>query len=286
MSGSDLLAKQQSEAVVHPDAIGKYRVVSLIGEGGMGLVYKALDPGGEAVAVKLVKANLAGDATYRRRFDREALFAARVSHPAVVGVVDAGQHEGIPFIVQRFVEGRSLEQRIESDGPLAVEAAVRLCGEVAGGLEAIHAEGITHRDLKPGNVLIDEQGGAHITDFGLAKQRDASLLTMPGQALGSMDFMAPEQIRGEEVSATTDVYALGCLMFVCLAGEPPFADRQGMTILWAHLQDAPPDPCAKRSDVPPGLSAAVLQAMEKDAAKRPPSASEYARLVAEAAGLR
>lgn len=278
------MAKQQSGAVAHPEAIGQYRVVSLIGEGGMGLVYKALAPGGEPVAVKLVKANLAGDATFRRRFDREARFASRVSHPAVVGVVDAGQHDGIPFIVQRFVEGRSLEQRIEGEGPLDLHSAVRVCREVADGLEAIHAEGIVHRDLKPGNVLLDEQGRAHITDFGLAKQRDASLLTMPGQALGSMDYMAPEQIRGEEVSAATDVYALGCLMFVCLAGEPPFADRQGMTILWAHLQDDPPDPCAKRADVPQGFSAAILQALEKEAARRPPSASAYAQLVAEAAG--
>ena len=107
---------------------------------------------------------------------------------------------------------------------------------------------LIHRDLKPANILLDEDGSAHITDFGLAKDRDASVLTQPGQALGSMDYMAPEQIRGDEVSAVTDVYALGCVMFECLWGEPPFADRQGMRVLWAHLQDEPPDPSERRTD--------------------------------------
>src|SRR5947209_19922403 len=119
---------------------------------------------------------------------------------------------------------------------------VKVCDEVAAGLEALWAAGMVHRDVKPGNILLDQDGVAHLTDFGLAKDSQGSLLTLPGQALGSMDYMAPEQIRGEKVTAATDIYALGCVMWECLQGKPPFADRQGMRVLWAHLQDPPPDP--------------------------------------------
>jgi serine/threonine protein kinase len=265
------------------DAVGPYRIESLIAEGGMGCVYAALTREGERVAVKLVKGELASDNSFRRRFDREARYAAHVSHPNVVEVVDAGVQSGIPYLVERFVVGRSLEEVIDEDGPLPLATVVRLCGQIAEALDAIHAEGIVHRDLKPANVMLDERNDAQITDFGLAKQRNASLLTMPGQAVGSLDYMAPEQVRGEEVSAASDVYALGCLMFTCLAGRPPFADRKGVKVLWAHLQDEPPDPCAEREDVPPGLGQVITSALAKDPSDRPPSASEYARRIREAA---
>jgi serine/threonine-protein kinase len=154
---------------------------------------------------------------------------------------------------------------------------------VADGLDALHAEGLIHRDVKPGNILLDGQGKAFITDFGLMKDREASVLTRPGQALGSMDYMAPEQIRGEEVTAQSDVYALGCVMIECLTGQPPFADRQGMRILWAHLQEDPPDPSAGRDDIPPDVGWAVTRALEKEPDKRPPTATAYAHMVRIAA---
>jgi serine/threonine protein kinase len=259
------------------DSVGPYRIESEIAEGGMGRVYAAIAPDGEKVALKLVKSSLAGDATFRRRFDREAGFAARVSHPNVVSLIDTGVHHRVPYLVQRFVVGRSLEELIEVEGPLALDAAVRVCRQIADALEAIHAEGIVHRDLKPANVMLDEQGDVHITDFGLAKHSGDSLLTMPGQAIGSMDYMAPEQVRGEEISAAADIYAFGCLMFNCITGKPPFADRQGVKILWAHLQDEPPDPCAERDDVPDGLGAVILSALAKEPEQRPPSPTEFAR---------
>jgi serine/threonine protein kinase len=270
---------------LHPgDAVGPYRIESLIAEGGMGSVYAALTREGERVALKMVKAELASDNNFRRRFDREARYVAHVSHPNVVEVIDTGVQGGIPYLVERFVVGRSLEEVVKEDGPLPLATAVRLCAQIAEALDAIHAEGIVHRDVKPANVMLDERGDAQITDFGLAKQRDASLLTMPGQAVGSMDYMAPEQVRGEEVSATTDVYALGCLMFTCFAGRPPFADRKGVKVLWAHLQDEPPDPCAERDDVPSALGPVITSALAKDPSDRPPTASEYARRIREAAG--
>ncbi|MBA3261119.1 MAG: serine/threonine protein kinase [Thermoleophilaceae bacterium] len=265
--------------------IGPYTVEALLGVGGMGRVYQAVDPHGERVALKVVKRELAQDRIFRRRFDREADIAVRVKHPHVVPVLDKGEHDGIPYLAQSFIRGGSLADKLERDGSLDVEYAVRICLWVAAGLDAVHAAGLVHRDVKPGNILLDEQGVAHITDFGLAKDSQASILTRPGQALGSLDYMAPEQIRGEEVSAASDVYALGCVMIECLCSTPPFGDRKGMQVLWAHLRDEPPDLRASRPDLSPELSATIRMALEKEPAKRPATATAYARLVQISAGL-
>jgi serine/threonine protein kinase len=268
--------------------IGEYSVDALLGEGGMGKVYTATGPDGGRVALKLVKDDYARDETFRRRFYREARIAQTVQHPNVVPVLDTGEHEGLPYMAQRYIEGpggagMSLDDKLKRDGPLDVQTAVRICTDVAAGLEALWGAGMVHRDVKPANILLDETGRAYITDFGLAKDTQGSLLTLPGQALGSMDYMAPEQIRGEQVGAATDIYALGCVMYECMCGRPPFAEVQGMRILWAHLQDPPPDPRSVRADIPERFSQTLLVALEKDAAKRPQSAGEYARMLADAA---
>jgi serine/threonine protein kinase len=264
--------------------VGPYRIKSMIALGGMGRVYLALGPHGEEVALKLVKPDIARDEVVRRRFAREAKMAQRIDHPNVVPVLDVGEHEGVPYLAQAFVRGGTLEERIDRNGPLPVAEAVRMCVEVADGLDALHAVGLVHRDMKPANILLDEQQKAYITDFGLAKDTQGSMLTRPGQALGSLDYMSPEQIRAETVGPATDVYGLGCVMLACLTGTPPFADRQGMSVLWAHLQEAPPDPAVARSDLPEGLGAAVLRGLEKDPADRPQSATEYARAIAATVG--
>ncbi|MGI8631117.1 MAG: serine/threonine-protein kinase, partial [Solirubrobacterales bacterium] len=134
------------------------------------------------------------------------------------------------------------------------------------------------------NILVDEQGTAYITDFGLAKDTQGSLLTKPGQALGSLDYMSPEQIRSEEISAAADVYGLACVMYECLCGAPPFSDRQGMRVLWAHLQDPPTDPVERRADLPAGVGVAIVRALGKDAGERQQSAGEFARELRSAAG--
>jgi serine/threonine protein kinase len=266
------------------DNVGRWRLEDQLGEGGMGRVYRGVDASGGQAAVKIVKADLARDDIFRRRFDREAKVAQRVNHPHVVPVIETGEQEGIPYLVQQFIGGGSLEDRIKKEGQLSLADTVRICTAVASGLDALHAEGLIHRDVKPANILLDEEGTPYIADFGLAKDRDASILTKAGQALGSMDYMAPEQIRGEEVSAQSDVYALGCVMYECLAGKPPFADRQGMRILWAHLQEEPPDPLAGRDDIPPDVGWALRQALEKEPEGRPPTATAYASMVRIAAG--
>jgi serine/threonine-protein kinase len=263
---------------------GEYSVDSVLGEGGMGKVYRATGPDGVEVALKLVKDDYARDETFRRRFSREARIAQTVKHPNVVPVVATGEYEGLPYMAQRFIEGQSLDDKLKQEGSLQLPDAVRISGDVAAGLEALWSAGMVHRDIKPANILLDENEKAYITDFGLAKDTQGSLLTLPGQALGSMDYMAPEQIRGEPVSAASDIYALGCVLYESVCGRPPFADVQGMRILWAHLQDEPPDPLTLRADLPPEFARRLLVALEKDPAKRPATAGEYARMLAEAAG--
>ena len=265
-------------------SVGPWHVESMLAMGGMGRIYKAHGPNGESVALKLIKPELARDLIFRKRFDREAQIAERVKHPHLVPVLDAGEHAGVPYLAQQFIGGGSLAEKIEKDGPLDLATAVRVCSEVAGGLDALHEHALFHRDVKPANILLDEGGVAYLTDFGLAKDTQGSLLTRPGQALGSLDYMAPEQIRSEQVSPPTDVYALGCVMYECLVGKPPFADRQGMRVLWAHLQDMPADPTEGRSDLPSELGPVILTALQKDPADRPQSASAYAEALRAAAG--
>ena len=264
--------------------VGTWRIESLIAVGGMGRVYKARSAEGQDAALKLVKPDLAHDSVFRKRFEREASIAQRLTHPHVVPVLDTGEHEGLPYLAQRLITGGSLDDKLERDGVLDLDVAIRICTEVASGLDALHAAGLFHRDVKPANILLDEAETAYITDFGLAKDSQGSLLTRPGQTLGSMDYMAPEQIRGEEIGAATDVYGLACVVFECLSGDPPFADRQGMRVLWAHLQDEPPDLAEKRPELSPALGQALRRALDKDPAARPASASEFAASLAQDRG--
>jgi serine/threonine protein kinase len=263
--------------------IGSYRIAELLGVGGMGRVYRAIGDDGQVVALKLVKEDYARDETFRRRFIREARIAQSVQHPNVVAVVETGEADGVPYMAQRFIDGLSLEQRLRRDGPLDLPTAIRICGDVAAGLEGVWAAGMVHRDVKPGNVMLDQAGKAFITDFGLAKDTQGSVLTLPGQALGSMDYMAPEQIRGESVSAASDIYALGCVMYESLCGRTPFADARGMRVMWAHLQDEPPDPRGFRPELSEEFTQRMLSAMRKEPDQRPASAGEYARMLAGAA---
>jgi serine/threonine protein kinase len=267
------------------DAVGPYTVECPLGEGGMARVYKAIGPDGDVVALKLVRSELAVEDMFRRRFAREVRTAVRVDHPHVVPVLESGEHEGVPYMAQPYIRGGSLQDKLEREGSLELHVAVAICLEVAKGAGALHQHGLIHRDLKPANILLDEHGHAFVADFGLAKDPGASLITRPGQAVGSLDYMAPEQIRGEPVTPAADVYSLGCVMFECLAGRPPFADRDGVQVLWAHLRDEPPDPCAARPELSKDLAWAVKRALEKDPASRPQTATAYARMVHVAAGV-
>ena len=267
------------------ETFADHELGELLGEGGMGKVFKATHPEGQVVALKVLRSELGDDDGFRRRFEREAEMARRVEHAHVVRTLDAGEHEGVLFLTQEFIPGGSLDETLERETTLELERAVQICIEVAAGLDAMHAAGLVHRDIKPHNIMLDTEGNAFIADFGLAKDREAStVLTRLGQAMGSLDYMAPEQIRGVEVDARADVYALGCVIYECLTGRPPFADRKGMQVMWAHLRDEAPNPCELRDELPDSVGWTITMAMAKEAGDRPPTATAYARMLQMAAG--
>jgi serine/threonine protein kinase len=266
------------------DSVGPYRITRFIGRGRMGVVFEGLADGGEPVAIKVVTTELSQDEVFVRRFKREVEAAQRITHPNVVPVLDAGEAGGLPYLVQKLIPGGSLHDRIAAAGRLDVPTTMRLLTGPAEGIDALHASGLVHRDIKPANILLDGDT-AFVTDFGLAKDSQASNLTRPGQALGSLDYMAPEQIRGEDVSAATDIYALGCVVQECLLGGPPFGGRPSMRVLFAHLQEPPPDLSEQRRDAAAPVARAINRALEKEPDDRPASASGYIQGIVRAAGL-
>jgi serine/threonine protein kinase len=266
------------------DSVGPYRITRTIGRGRMGVVFEGVAEGGEPVAIKVVTTELSQDEVFVRRFRREVEAAQRISHPNVVPVLASGEEHGLPYLVQQLIPGGSLAERITALGRLDVATTVRLLTGPAAGIDALHASGLVHRDIKPANILLDGDV-AYVSDFGLAKDSQASNLTRPGQALGSLDYMAPEQIRGEDVSAATDLYALGCVFIECLTGTPPFGGRPSMRVLFAHLQEPPPDISELRKDISAATAKAVNRALEKEAEDRPASADGYVQSIAKAAGV-
>lgn len=267
------------------DNIGPYRITDVIGRGRMGIVFRGEADGGDPVAIKVVTTELSQDSVFLRRFEREVEAAERIEHPNIVPVLGHGEENGLPYLVQRLIPGGSLADRLERSGTLSLADTVRLAGGAAAGLDALHAGGLVHRDIKPGNILLGDDETPYVTDFGLAKDSQASNLTRPGQALGSLDYMAPEQIRGDAVGPATDVYALGCVLFECLTGKPPFGGRPSMRVLFAHMQEAPPDLSEQRSEISADVARAINRALAKEADDRPAAAAAYIKSVASAAGI-
>jgi serine/threonine-protein kinase len=282
-----MLGARMPEIALEPrpgDSVGPYRITRVIGRGRMGIVFEAAADGEEPVAVKVVTTELTQDEVFLRRFRREVAAAQKIQHANVVPVLAHGDEGGLPYLVQRLIPGGSLADRIAAEGMLGLKTTIGLLTGAAAGIDALHAGGLVHRDIKPGNILLDGDT-AYVSDFGLAKDSQASNLTRPGQALGSLDYMAPEQIRGEDVSPATDIYALGCVVVECLTGKPPFGGRPSMRVLFAHLQDPPPDLHEVRPDISTDVARAVARAMEKEAVERPASAVGYVTSVARAAGM-
>jgi serine/threonine protein kinase len=251
-----------------------FAIERTLGHGGMGIVYLAtelrLD---RLVALKVIRAELAGDESFRARFRSEQLTAAAVEHPRVVTVFGAGEQDGLLYVAMRYVPGRDLGRLVAADGPLIPDAAAPLIAQVADGLDAVHAAGLVHRDVKPHNVIVDEDGDGHLTDFGLAKAVASTTgLTTTGQVIGTVDYMAPEQIEGGRVDARTDVYALGCVLFHAVTGRVPFAERESSAKMWAHVNETPPS--AGGGGV---LDPVIRRAMAKDPADRFPSAGDLGR---------
>jgi serine/threonine protein kinase len=259
------------------ERVGDYELEAELGRGAVGTVYRARAADGRLVALKILRPELAEDDAYTRRFSREARAAQEVTHRHLVAVLEHGVVEGRPYLVLEYAGGGSLSDRLER-GALGVDETLRLVAEIADGLDALHAKGIFHRDVKPANIMFRDDGSSALTDFGLAKGAAYTVLTRPGQILGTLDYLAPELVRGEEATPASDVYALGCVVFECLAGSPPFADRSFFGVGTAHLEDDPPEPPA-----PPGVAWALRRALEKEPAARPPTATTYAHLLNAAA---
>jgi serine/threonine-protein kinase len=246
----------------------------------MGVVFRARrETDDESVALKILRDELAGDDLYRRRFQREARIASELAHEHVVPVVDFGEESGRLYIAALYVRGVSLSERIVSQGALSLADALRLMSDLSGALEALHARGLVHRDVKPANVMVDERGAASLTDFGLARGVADTVLTKTGMVVGTVDYLAPELIRGQQAGPSSDIYALGCLLYECLTGAPPFAGKPYVETLLAHVRDQPLDLSVVRPDLPEGFSWAVLKAVAKDPGQRPATATAYARLL-------
>ncbi|MBI3725086.1 serine/threonine protein kinase [bacterium] len=261
------------------DRIGGYRVLHVLGRGGMGVVYKAEDEAtGRLVALKVILAEHARDDAFMKRFRVEARAAASIVHPHVTVLYQAGEHEGQPFLAFEHVPGGTLDRRILEKGPLPWREACERGAEVAGALAALHERGLVHRDLKPENVLLDEKGRAKLADFGLVRRDRGKWITMTtsltseGQILGTYAYMAPEQADGQKgIDGRADLYSLGAPIFAPPVGRPPF-EGTPIEVLVKTLQQQPPSPRELAPDVPEALERLVLTLLAKDPAERPSTA--------------
>ncbi len=257
----------------------RYRIVEPIGVGGSSQVYLARDESLQRdVAVKVLDPQAAGDATLRKLFVREAQALAKISHPNVVAVYDVGEVDGLPYIVMEHLPGRSLKQRIDTEGPLAVGEAVRLASEIANGLAFAHSRGMVHADLKPSNVLLDDQDRAKIADFGIARlpQEDA---TTP-QVFATAMYVAPERVEGKQVTPLSDVYGLGLVLYEMLVGKPPFTSADPRVLLRDHVVRQPVPPSHLRPSLPRELDTVVMRCLAKDPALRYARASDVGKALA------
>src|SRR3954467_3469557 len=249
---------------------GRYRLDAQIGSGGMSTVYRAFDAVLERrVAVKLMHREIAADTDQLERFRREARAVAQLSHPHIVGVIDAGEEDGRPYIVFEYVEGETLKDRIRRMGRLPVDEAIAYAIEIARALGAAHARHIVHRDVKPQNVLIDEEGSAKVTDFGIARSLDDDEgLTAEGRVLGTTDYVSPEQALGHDVNGQSDIYSLGVVLYEMLVGDVPFHGENQVAVAMKHVRDELPDVQRLRPEVSAALAAVVDRATAKDLDRR------------------
>jgi serine/threonine-protein kinase len=257
----------------------RYELEELVGTGGMSTVFRARDRQlDRRVALKILHGHYAEDPEYLERFRREARAVARLSHPNIVTVIDRGDDDGRQFIVFEYVEGENLKELVVRSGRLSVRRALELTLAIADGLSFAHDHGLVHRDVKPQNVLLNQEGEVKVTDFGIAR----SLLvehgvTQTGTVLGTGEYLAPEQASGKPVSPATDVYSLGVVLWELLAGDVPFVGENFVAVALRHVNEPPPDLRQRRPDVTPRLEAAIERALAKDPAQRFPSMAAFAK---------
>jgi serine/threonine-protein kinase len=268
-AGTGMLAVGQTFA-------GRYEVKAILGIGGMGVVYRALDRElGEPVAIKTLKADaVAADPAMLQRFKDEIRLARRITHRNVVRTHDLGEVEGLYYITMEYVEGQSLKHLVQSRGHLPVSVTLTLGKQLCRALEVAHEQGVIHRDIKPQNMIVEPSGTLKVMDFGIARlAARTDGVTQAGMAIGTPEYMAPEQLLGDQVDFRADLYATGCVLFECLTGRPPFVADSPVTLVAKQLEEVPPSPAALNAEVPPALADLVLRALSKDREQRPASAT-------------
>src|SRR5918996_2424716 len=245
--------------------VGAARAERLIGRGGMGMVYLAEHEHlGRKVALKILPPDLAADESFRKRFVRESRTAAGIEHPNVIPVYDAGEADGELYIAMKYVEGTDLRALLDQRAPLEPAETLRILEQVGAALDSAHHEGLVHRDVKPGNILITPHGHVYLSDFGLTKRTAAdSSVTATGYFVGTMSYAPPEQIQGQDLDGRADQYSLACMAFECLTGRVPFARETDVALLYAHLQDPPPRATDERADLPGAVDHVLARGMAK-----------------------
>ena len=260
------------------DSFGGYVIESLLARGGMGAVYLATHVRlGRKAALKLIAPEFADDRAFRSRFLRESELAAALDHPNVIPIYDAGETDGVLYLAMRYVRGSSLQAVLRERGSLPLDEALRLADQIGGALDAAHAAGLVHRDVKPANIMLAEPDThAYLCDFGLAKRASAHGITQAGSFLGTVDFSSPEQIEGLPLDGRADLYSLGCVVYNCLTGRPPYLRDTDLAVLHAHLHAPPPAVTAERPELPRALDVAVATAMAKEPGERYPTGAAFA----------
>jgi serine/threonine protein kinase len=263
--------------------VAGFAIESVLGRGAMGVVYVARqDSPARRVALKLIAPAFANDDVFRRRFLREATAAAAIEHPHILPVYAAGESNGILFMAMRLVDGQDLGEILRGADELPLDRVVRIIRQIGEALDAAHARGLVHRDVKPGNVLVTRQRDAedadfcYLTDFGISTwtASSAATITQTGQMMGTASYVAPEQIEGGNVDGRADLYSLGCVLYECLTGRPPFSGRQAAAILYAHLHEEPAPPSSIRPDLPTGVDDVTARALRKAPGERYASCRE------------
>ncbi|MGY1619460.1 serine/threonine-protein kinase [Geodermatophilus sp. SYSU D00691] len=269
--------------------VSRYRVEDLVARGGMGLVYRARDVRlDRPVALKVLSPDLSDDERFRERFVRESRLAAAVEHPHIIPIYEADEWQGLLYLAMRFIHGADLHTVLATRGPLDVATTLFVLQQAASALDAAHSAGLVHRDVKPANLVMSGATAervppdvhVYLTDFGLTKKTSsASGITTTGQFLGTLNYVAPEQIRGDDVDSRADVYALACVTTEMLTGEPPFVRDTDAALLWAHINAPPPSLAARRADLPPTVDGVIAHGMAKERADRPESCGAFVALL-------
>lgn len=262
-----MMKQRNSEQL--PQQIGKYEILTKIGKGGMGDIYKAMqEPLNRIVALKVLPPHLSRDPEFSKRFEIEAQAISLLQHQNIVSIYEYGEDDGLRYFAMQFVDGTDLGRRISENRPIPISDIIDYTKQICRALRYAHERDIIHRDIKPGNVLIEKNGVIRITDFGIAKIFSRTAITLTGSAVGTPEYMSPEQAQGQKLDVQTDIYSLGIVIYEMLTRRPPFSGQNPMAIAYKQVHEQPDPPSLKRKDTPKRLEMIILKALKKDKKER------------------